>query len=54
MAEVLTVPEEDLAEVISIIRAGLKSKRKRSVAGKELAKWCDEEEAYLKQLSEPD
>lgn len=56
--EVLVVPEERLGEVIRVIRAGLKA-----ISGKgddvtndtwsNLTKWCNEQEAYLKRLSDP-
>lgn len=51
--EVLAVPEEHLADVIRIIRAGLAVVGKvRPEVGKQLRKWCDEEAAYLKRLEE--
>lgn len=59
-SETLSVPEEHLAEVIRVIRAGLRylkapgSPRPVSKEVREqLEKWCDEEEAYLKELSKP-
>lgn len=50
-SETLAVPEESLKEVVAIIRSGLShvkwiSKDTRN----NLKKWCDDEEAYLKQL----
>jgi len=55
--EVLAVPEEHLADVIKVIRSGLdvvgfdKGEVHPEVV-EQLTKWCDEEEAYLKQLGE--
>jgi hypothetical protein len=47
-SEALYVPEEYLADVIRVIRAGLKAERRlpREVR-QQLKKWCDEEEEYL-------
>lgn len=53
-SEILSVPEEHLAEVIYVIRRGLLS-TKKSLAQEVLVmltKWCDEEEEYLKRLKE--
>lgn len=51
--EILAVPEDSLAEVIRIIRAGLKAAKKVSRNTLErLTEWCDEEEAYLKRLAD--
>lgn len=53
--EILAIPEEHLAEVIRVIRAGLKSNDGRylniSVETRvQLEKWCAKEESYLKRL----
>jgi hypothetical protein len=54
-SEILAVPEEHLGEVIDVIRAGLKSKRKLTPSvRKELNKWCNEGEEYLCRLAEED
>jgi hypothetical protein len=54
-SEVLSVPEENLAEVIRIIRTGLKNAKFISKDTRaNLKKWCDEEEAYLKELASED
>ncbi|MDP3937516.1 MAG: hypothetical protein Q8R92_05195 [Deltaproteobacteria bacterium] len=46
--ETLHVPEEHLIEVVHIIRAGLKAKRKVTPeVRRQLTKWCNEEEEYL-------
>lgn len=49
--EILSVPEEHLAEVIKVIRAGLKALGNEVdvVVEHALNKWCKEEE-YLKEL----
>jgi len=50
-SEVLYVPEEDLTEVIAIVRTGLKHTKKVTTEVKRgLLKWCKDEEAYLKRL----
>lgn len=50
-SEILAVPESSLAEVIRVIRGGLLRERKISrETRRNLTKWCDEEEAYLKRL----
>lgn len=46
--ELLAVPEENLAEVIKVIRSGLKHVKVSKETEKQLKKWCDEEEDYLK------
>ena len=50
--EILAVPEDHLAEVIAVIRAGLKATETdgsvSDVTREQLAKWCDEEEEYLR------
>lgn len=54
-SEVLAVPEENLAEVILVIRTGLKNAKFISKdTRRQLKKWCDEEEAYLKELASED
>jgi hypothetical protein len=52
-SEILAVPDDKLREVISVIRAGLMRERKVSrETRRQLTKWCNEEEAYLKRLGE--
>ena len=51
-SELLNVPEDKLAEVIRVIRAGLKSERVSSETRTKLSRWCDEEERYLLGLAE--
>jgi hypothetical protein len=52
-SEILAVPEDDLREVIGIIRAGLKATKKVSKDVKDnLTEWCNEEEEYLGRLSD--
>lgn len=50
-SETLSVPEDHLAEVIKVIREGLKATANdKSISmetREQLAKWCDEEEEYL-------
>lgn len=48
--EILSVPEEHLADVIYVIRRGLQSTKKGidKEVFEMLTKWCDEEEEYLK------
>jgi hypothetical protein len=54
-SEVLAVPEDNLLEVIAIIRAGLKATKKVTPDVRyNLKKWCDEEEAYMTQDTEED
>ncbi len=54
-SELLAVPEENLAEVITVIRTGLKNAKKISKDTRShLKTWCDEEEAYLKELASGD
>ena len=50
--EILAIPEEDLEEVIEVIRAGLKAIKTSNDVWVNLNKWCDEEEEYLKELQE--
>ncbi len=45
--EVLSVPEEHLAEVIGVIRAGLESVEVSAEVLERLTEWCSEEEAYI-------
>lgn len=47
-SEILAVPEDNLAEVIAVIRAGLKTTKVTPETREQLTKWCDEEEAYLR------
>jgi hypothetical protein len=53
-SETLSVPEEHLEDVIYVIRRGLLSTKKaiHKDVLKQLTKWCDEEEEYLRRLSE--
>lgn len=56
-SEVLTVPEEHLADVIKIIRSGLTHNRDRTIDNEvchQLKKWCNEEEEYLSRLNADD
>jgi hypothetical protein len=52
MKETLSVPEENLEEVIRVIRAGLKTLDKfiSKDTRHNLEKWCKEEEKYLEEL----
>jgi hypothetical protein len=55
--EILAVPEEHLADVIKIIRAGLEvvAFDRNSVDPEvieQLTEWCNDEEEYLKNLAE--
>lgn len=52
-SEILAVPEERLAEVVAVIRAGLKAATVSPETDRNLTKWCNEEEAYLKRLNNP-
>lgn len=54
-SEILSVPEEHLEDVIRVIRRGLEFTKKsiHKDVCKQLKKWCDEEEEYLKRLNEP-
>lgn len=53
-SEILSVPEEHLEDVIYVIRRGLQSTKKGidKKVFEQLTKWCDEEEEYLKRLSD--
>lgn len=52
-SEILAVPEEHLAEVIAVIRAGLASGVKVSAATRvQLIEWCHEEASYLKTMDD--
>ena len=54
-SEILSVPEESLAEVIRVIRTGLKNAKFISKdTRRNLKFWCDQEEAYLKELASGD
>ncbi len=48
--EILAVPEERLAEVIKVIRAGLKAIKISKDVKYNLSKWCKDEEEYLERL----
>jgi hypothetical protein len=50
--EILAVPEEDLREVIAILREGMLSHPTSDHIGEYLNEWCDSEEAYLDALAE--
>lgn len=53
--EVLVVPEESLAEVTAVIRAGLAGKPNVSEdTRRNLTRWCDEMEEYLREMAEDD
>jgi len=52
--EALVVPEEALLEVIDVIRIGLKFVKVTEDTYRELTRWCDEEEAYVKGLPNGD
>jgi hypothetical protein len=52
-SEVLSVPEEHLADVIHVIRSGLAHVPDGQIADEvrgQLALWCREEEEYLERL----
>lgn len=49
--EILSIPEEKLSEVIKVIREGLKHVKVSDDTHRNLIKWCDEEEEYLRELS---
>jgi hypothetical protein len=51
-SEALYVPEENLADVIAVIRAGLKVARVDIGTQLSLEEWCAEEEAYLKAMDD--
>lgn len=55
-SEILSVPEEHLQDVIKVIRCGLEDCKYMisSETRKQLKKWCDDEEKYLKKLSSSD
>lgn len=50
-SEVLAVPEENLAEVIKVIRAGLRTTTVSNETHEQLTNWCDAEERYLKDMA---
>lgn len=53
--EALYVPEERLAEVISVIRAGLEvSPDISEETAHNLSAWCEEEDEYLQRLQKDD
>ena len=53
MTEVLAVPEENLRDVIRVIRSGLKSEKKlKADTRSNLIKWCNECEEYLHEIGE--
>lgn len=51
-SEALYVPEEHLAEVAAIIRAGVRAKKPRDDVRGPLLAWCDDIDGYLKRLEE--
>ena len=54
-SEVLAVPEDDLLEVIKIIRAGLKATKNVTPDVREaLTEWCDDEEEYMTRSGDGD
>jgi hypothetical protein len=48
-SETLAIPEECLADVIKVIRAGLNRVDVDMGVEISLTTWCDEEEAYLRE-----
>ena len=50
--EALFIPEENLLEVIRVIRAGLKAVKVNKETKTALLDWCEAEESYLKRLEE--
>ena len=46
-SEVLTIPEEQLLEVVKVIRAGLQVVDVSRETLDNLIKWCNKEEEYL-------
>jgi len=46
-SEILSVPEEHLAEVIAVIREGLSRLKVSDEVQDQLTRWCDEEEEYI-------
>lgn len=46
-SEILAVPEENLAEVVIIIRAGLNAEEVSPEVSERLGAWCDDIEEYL-------
>ncbi len=55
-SEILRVPEENLAEVIKILRAGMVKlgKKVTEETREALTEWCDSEERYLARMAGPD
>ncbi len=51
-SEILAVPESRLAEVIAVLRSGLKVVTVSAITKEALITWCDEEDEYLKRMSE--
>lgn len=50
--EMLYVPEENLQEVIMVIRAGLNEVAVSDEVAEGLESWCESEEEYLLRLQE--
>lgn len=54
-SEILSIPEEKLAEVILIIRVGMRAlestKGISDVTKRYLTIWCDEEQGYLDRIT---
>jgi hypothetical protein len=46
-SEILTVPEENLAEVITVLRTGLQFAKVSTAVREQLTRWCDDEADYL-------
>lgn len=50
--EILAIPEDNLLEVIAVIRAGLTIVDVSLETIEQLTRWCDEEEEYLNDKEE--
>ncbi len=46
-SEILSIPEENLLEVIQVIRTGLMHTRVSEETETQLLNWCAEEEEYI-------
>ena len=53
-SELLSVPEENLEEVINVIENGLKHTKVSRDTKRNLKEWCREEKEYLSELQEED
>jgi hypothetical protein len=49
-SEILSVPEENLEDVIKVLREGLKHVKVKHEVATQLERWCDKEQHYLEQL----